>query len=196
MPDWFLAGVLAIVSDWNKAESAIKYAEQVNLKVVDPAIYELRYAGRKIIEAVQCAELDQEKSKALLLDARMDCLRARHDAIDAATSKIIVDLDIGIKSLGASRVLNLFPQWGEVRQQLSNVRSKIAVSRENRNDRDALYETIQAVDLPQVIGLYETFKSHEPQLMVEAKFGRRKEVAMWICTLASLGLALYFGLTG
>lgn len=95
---------LAVADAWDKAEHAIKLAEQVNGQVVNPAIYELRYAGRRLIEADQLeAKGDLEEAAKRLGDAQMDCMRARHDAVDAATSKITVHLELAIDKLGASR---------------------------------------------------------------------------------------------
>lgn len=37
------AAFAVVRSEWNKAERAIKLAEQVNSEIVNPAIYELRY---------------------------------------------------------------------------------------------------------------------------------------------------------
>jgi hypothetical protein len=101
------AAVSAVRDEWNNAEAAIKLAEQVNGEIVNPSVYELRYAGRRIVEAL--AHPDIEQGKKLLGDAHFDCCRARHDAVDAATSKISADLDLAVKHLGADTVLKSFP---------------------------------------------------------------------------------------
>ena len=191
-----LAGLRLSVADaWDKAEHAIKLAEQVNGQVVNPAIYELRYAGRRLIEAYHLeASGDLTKCADLLRDAQMDCMRARHDAIDAATSKVTVHLELAVQNLGAGRVLSCFPNWADTYQHLSAVREKIAVSRGARNDRAAIYEAIESADLPKIIKLYNEFKAQEPRLMSEAKIGRLKEAGGWIFSgaLFIVGLALEF----
>ncbi len=53
-----------ICVEWDHAESEIKLAEQVGLEVVIPSINELRYAGRRVIEAMA---LEQTPSNALKL---------------------------------------------------------------------------------------------------------------------------------
>lgn len=65
----FGEAVEEVCSEWNKAEKAIKSAEHVEGQVVNPSIYELRYAGRRIIEALTIQESDPEKALRLLSDA-------------------------------------------------------------------------------------------------------------------------------
>src|SRR5688572_5247091 len=90
-----------VSAEWNKAETAIKLAEQVNGEIINPAIYELRYAGRRLIEALEAASAgDRQEALSLLRDAHFDCMRSRHDATDAATSKIVSDLKIAVEYLG------------------------------------------------------------------------------------------------
>jgi hypothetical protein len=65
-----------IHDEWKKAEFCIKQAEQVNYAVVFPAIKELRYAGRRIVDALYLIASDgnQKKISEFLLDAKFDCL--------------------------------------------------------------------------------------------------------------------------
>lgn len=86
---------------WDKAEQAIKRAELVCGEVVTPAIKELRYAGRRLadgLEAVASGTVTPE-TNGFLRDALFDCYRARHDAIDAAISKIAVEIDLSVRRL-------------------------------------------------------------------------------------------------
>ena len=46
------ARIASICAEWDRAEKYIKLAEQIGGKVVFPAVAELRYAGRRIIEAL------------------------------------------------------------------------------------------------------------------------------------------------
>lgn len=156
----------SVRDEWNKAEKAIKLAEQINQKIVDPAIYELRYAGRRLVEALANQD-DPEAVKKLLDDAHFDCCRARHDAIDAATAKIANDLDLAVKKLGQDVVLDKFPSISKLLGDLSIVRGLVAKSRENRNDRDKIYQTIQEDRLPSIVELFRQFQACE-SLMVSA----------------------------
>ncbi len=177
MSDEFDEALRRIGEEWNKAETAIKLAEQVNGKIVNPAIYELRYAGRKIVEAREIHDADPHRAGELLRDSMMDCLRARHDAVDAATSKITADLDIAVHTLGAKTVLSCFPEWSDMYEAVCAVKEKIAVSRANRTDREAIYATIEAVDLTALVSRYNRFKGSEPLLKKSAQRERLHLVA-------------------
>lgn len=161
----------AMSVEWNKAEKAIKLAENIDGEVVIPAIFELRYAGRRLVEAWAIRLSELESSLALLKDAKFDCHRARHDAIDAATSKMVGDMNVAVEFLSASVIIKLFPLFSEFYGSLLEVRERIAISREDRENRDKIYDTIQNVDLDRLAVLYRQFKSCEP-LMVR---GAEKE---------------------
>ena len=155
-----------IVDEWNLAEKSIKLAEQVDGKIVNPAIYELRYSGRRLTEAILLPDTDARKLD-LLKDAHFDCCRARHDAMDAATSKIAADIDLALERLDAQRILTQFPQITALLNKLGSLRDKIAVSREDRGNRNAIYATIQENSLPEIVAIYREFKASEG-LLVEA----------------------------
>jgi hypothetical protein len=79
-------------TQWNIAERRIKKAEQVRGgEVVSSAIFELRYAGRKLIDALELLrtknwndnKVEYDKIRRFLHDAIEDCVKAKHDAIDS-----------------------------------------------------------------------------------------------------------------
>jgi len=81
-----------LIEQWDIAERRIKKAEFVTAnQVVSSAIFDLRYAGRKLIDAHKLLSTDkwkddpEEKSRilAFLADATEDCVKSKHDAIDA-----------------------------------------------------------------------------------------------------------------
>lgn len=114
----------SIALHWDKAEEDIKVAEQINHKASLPAIKELRYAGRRIVEAFKAiSECEsKEKIESILKDAEFDCLRARHDSIDAATSKIALDMEIASERLGAEPITTAFPEFSSLWEELSAIR--------------------------------------------------------------------------
>lgn len=82
------AALRELITQWNVAETRIKKAEQVRAnEVVSSAIFELRYAGRKIVDAVDmCLRSDiandpaaHERVHAFIADATEDCVKAKHD---------------------------------------------------------------------------------------------------------------------
>jgi hypothetical protein len=153
-----------IQQEWNKAESAIKRSEQIAKSVSIPAITELRYAGRRLVDALDAAHHGGNETKilALLEDARFCCHRAQHDAIDAAMAKIGIDLDDLTSRLGFEAVIHAYPEFREFYADFTTSRTKIVSSRENRDDRNGIYEAITAVDLPNLVTRYEKVLAVRP----------------------------------
>jgi len=169
---------------WNKAEAAIKLAENVNNKVVNPAIFELRYAGRRLMEAEEAKSVgDFDGACSKLADAHFDCCRAQHDAIDAATSKISQSLDSATKQMSPKTVIEIYPKFSDTYSKLHAVRQKISESRENRDCRDTVYDAIADVDLPELVRDYNEFKSCAPLMRRQALFERWTIIFAGIITL-------------
>lgn len=190
LPDEIVAEIERICAEWDEAEKAIKLAEQVNGEIINPAIYELRYGGRRIIEAFSLLASDEtDSAKKKLSDAHFDCCRARHDAIDAATSKIVSDLDIALERLGPKAIVECYPDYTSVVTRLGKVRGLVAISRENRDDRDAIYASIQADELPELVEKYREFRASEKMLIAYARSERRNNLIPWVIAVAGLLIA-------
>ena len=192
MAEWQLIKdrIASLCNEWNKAERYIKQAEQIEEKVPLASINELRYAGRRLIEAF--AEIDrsaggeappeeQERSyrhmEALLQDAEFNCHRARHDAVDAAVSKIALDLDEAAYRIGYTAILNVFRDMSEFVSLLSEVQSRIAASREDRSQRDTIYAAIEEAPFQRILELYKQFRANENLMKAQARNERWKRVA-------------------
>lgn len=177
LSDDHVALLNSIASEWDRAEADIKKAEQVCHNVVIPSIKELRYAGRRIIDVItkMATGASREDIDDLLADAKFDCHRARHDAIDAATSKIAIDLEIMATKLGYEVILPVDPQFPQLVQGLQAVRDKIAASRKNRQNREAIYSVIEASDFPELVKSYQNLMSSEHIMISIAKKRRRSE---------------------
>jgi hypothetical protein len=168
----------AISEEWNKAEADIKLAEQVCDAIVLPSINELRYAGRRLIDALVAAAHDTDANRALALieDAKFNCHRARHDALDSATAKIALDVDGMIKHLGFDVVSQCFPRLSELRLLLREARERIVESRANREARDLIYRTLLETDLPAMVRLHSLLMEGEGPMKETVKAARRKEL--------------------
>lgn len=176
--DNFESQLRAIQQRWDSAEKSIKIAEHVDEKVCFPAVQELRYSGRRVTEAIGLAmEGDEEKARARLYDAEFDCMRARHDAVDAATSKVALDLHNAASTLGHEAIKNAFNRLPELVEKLSEARKKIRSSRENRERRDDIYDDLEERDLNELFDLYNTYKSAQPVMEAFAKRERRIKFA-------------------
>jgi hypothetical protein len=166
-----------ITAEWNKAEADVKLAEQVCDAIVLPSINELRYAGRRLIDALVAVSADAsgEKSHSLLEDAKFNCHRARHDALDSATAKIASDVENMLGHLGYDVVIQCFPKLPELRLALRETRERIVVSRENREDRDAIYQTISETNFPGLVRLHSLLMEGEAPMKEMAMVARRRE---------------------
>ena len=74
-----------LADEWDKAEAYIKKAEGITENVTAVAIAELRYAGRRMIDAIREYQKSGESDDFITFadEARMFCYRAQHDAIDS-----------------------------------------------------------------------------------------------------------------
>ena len=171
--------------EWDKAEHAIKIAEQISGQVVFPAIKELRYAGRRIIDAlaVIANSGSEQEFRALIDDALFDCYRARHDAVDAAISTILAEIRVAFRTLGYRPVLDAFPDARKLLLALIAAQEKVASSRGIRKDRDKLYADIENVDLPELVRLYREFQASNEIMRGLAKHDRFWPLAGIIATV-------------
>jgi|GEM_PF-1866801 len=190
LSDDIVAAINSLCDEWNRAEKAIKIAEQINGEIINPSIYELRYGGRRIVEAfTYLKDGDEEKALCVLRDAEFDCCRARHDSIDAATSKVASDLDIAQNKLGVDVVVTAFPDFPLLIADLGEVRDKIAESRENRDDRNLIYATIQRDNLEEIARKYHAFRANESVMKQYAKKQRAEKTFHRLTTFASIIIA-------
>ncbi|MEO5338557.1 MAG: hypothetical protein H7841_16960 [Magnetospirillum sp. WYHS-4] len=184
--DVFQPYLSAIRDEWDKAEEDLKRAEQIGNQPVVPSIKELRYAGRRIIDALHALERKEDaEAMKFIQDALFNCHRARHDAIDAATSAIALKLDFATSQLGYEPVLKAFPKFASLLRDLDAIRERIARSRRNRADRQAIYSAIESVDFPKLVREYGEFTRAEPIMRALAKKQRRETT-----------LSIIFGVVG
>jgi hypothetical protein len=166
-----------LIAQWNIAERRIKKAEQVRAnQVVGAAIAELRYAGRKLVDASQLlldAPADPStKGRALeyLADATEDCVKAKHDAIDSMLDFITAWLARTEEKLGLTAVVRFFPNYIEVTATISTIQDKIADSRADRNKlRDSIYNEIEQENYDAILGLYHTMRQSEARVQGEVE---------------------------
>lgn len=170
-----------IKQEWDQAERDVKQAEQISDNIIIPAIKELRYAGRRLIDvlAIICGIDSADQNDAsrlidLLRDARFDCHRARHDAIDAATSQMTTDLELALEKLGPEVVLQCFHNFQAFRVALETVRNNIVQSRGDRSNREKVYAAIENVNFPELVRYHKELKESDG-MMRSIIIARRKE---------------------
>lgn len=184
----------SIKNEWNRAEADIKLAEQVANKIVIPSIKELRYAGRRIVDMIHLMLTnpnDEVGMRSLLDDALFDCYRARHDAIDAATTKIALDLDIMVRKLKFEAILPAYPEFPQLWRDLQSIRDRIAQSREHREDREAIYSVIEATDFKVLVATFNAMRGTEQIMRQMATRNRWRDFSgTWCFWLAVVSLLL------
>lgn len=143
-----------------------KIAEKASVEFGSPSVFELRYAGRKIVEffALKNNPDPTQDPEAKLQDAICDCHRARHDATDHATTEIVLRLDAARKQFGHEAMREIFPEYSALRAELSRIRMKISDSRKDRIKRVRFYSEIEKENLPKAMKLYERFLEVEIEL--------------------------------
>jgi hypothetical protein len=201
LPDEYRTTLDELTKAWDRAERSIKSAENVCEDVVSPAVNELRYAGRKLVESWQLLVAGKaEDAKERLRDALFDCCRAEHDAIDAATATMAMRTLNATDSMGYDTVLKSFPDFPQLTRSLAAIQRLAEESRAERNNRQATYALMQEAQFPELLRLYREFLDSEEMMRAMAKAERRKalgsRVMFWVgvislvATLGSLGVAV------
>lgn len=182
-----------IRAEWDRSEGTIKTAEQAVGEAVIPALKELRYAGRRLADALLLIGLPARRKDLadLLADAHFNCHRARHDAIDAATDAMLKRLDAAIDKLGDDVVSQHFPEAISLAARLAEIQTRIAESRVDRENRDAIYSAIEGVDLLELHNGFKRFLYSRERMMRTASRRRRGRfwgiVAVVVSILVALG---------
>lgn len=181
-----------VCKEWNEAEEVIKRAEQIVGDAVIPAIKELRYSGRRIIEAtcVITEGGDEDRIKHLLRDALFNCHRAQHDAVDASVSTINVHIAAIKKKVSDAAILKVYPDYSELLAALDAVHGQIADARSKRDNRNDIYDSIRRVEYTRLEESYRKFRASEDVMRRATVRGRLKMLGGWIFGAATLIIAV------
>jgi hypothetical protein len=198
LDDRLNATLKRLVIQWNIAETRIKKAEHVQGgEIVASAIFELRYAGRKIIDVIDLVFKNENWRQdenvyrdisAFLDDAVEDCVKAKHDAIDAMMTFVTGWFDSTERRLKLSKIQHFFPTYIETTAKIFDIQEKIAKSRGDRNTlRDLIYNEIEKDDYNAILGLYETMKLSKERVEAEAKREARNDSFLkWVAIIGTI----------
>lgn len=156
---------------WDALEKRIKRAERVRAEVIYPAISELRYAGRRIIDALRISwktdrtDDDIEKFNGYIAEVENNCLRAEHDVVDALVLFVHKRLDQIIEQFGLPLVREYFPQYIRMIADIRRVDNFISKSRTERDQRPEIYTEIYNDHLPKIMDLYDEMLASENMIM-------------------------------
>jgi hypothetical protein len=184
VPDYAIASdelnsrLVHLAQEWDKTEELLKIAEISAKKAMDSAVWELRYAGRRVVDAINGSRDNKsiDEIKTYIDDAIFDCLRARHDAIDACTAYISREIELAVDIYGADKVRSLFPPLDELFGLAAKIADFAVESRKDRTNRDALYRTLQAVNFPAFCKLFAEFSGQFRNMRFDERAKRRKQI--------------------
>lgn len=184
-----------LIEQWNIAERRIKKAEQVRgNEVVASAIFELRYAGRKLIDALQIASNEdwrenEELRDAIhryLADAIEDCVKSKHDAIDSMLDFVTRWFYEIEETLGLSELQKYFPNYIEVTGKIIEIQDKVSESRGDRHlGRDQIYDEVEQDGYDDILSLYKAMRTSKDRVQLSIKRERWvKRVLIWTAILS------------
>lgn len=187
-----------LIEQWNIAEVRIKKAEFVQGgEVVSSAVFELRYAGRKLVDSHHIINSRDWKNDPeahdlicrYLADAIEDCVKAKHDAIDAMVDFVTIWFKEHEERIGLKNIVRLFPEYLEATGRIARIQSKIAKSREDRiTSRDGVYNEIEETDYQTLIDLYEKMYLSQGRVdEIIRSDSRKKTLKFWLLFIPAAG---------
>jgi hypothetical protein len=196
--------LIDLSAQWNIAERRIKKAEFVQGgEVVGSAIFELRYAGRKVIDAHTLVLTKEWRTDPkvyddicrFLADAIEDCVKAKHDAIDAIVDFITNWFEELETRVGLRKLVELFPEYLDTTARIAQIQDKISQSRENRiAARDGVYDEIETTDYEVLLKLYDKMRLSKERIEVVSSEIRGKERQDYWVASYPRDCRCYFGL--
>ena len=148
---------------WNRVERRCKEIEQFNERVVIACINEMRYAGRRIVDALS-AQRQGKPEQEIVVDlqiAKNYLINADHDLTDCA----ILDIHYYIRRLlqhhDQRKIIKHVPEFKDLYPEIALANSIVAKSRETRDQRITEYERLAVDYLPKLMSLIEKLKSHK-----------------------------------
>lgn len=174
------------LDEWMRAEETLKLTERIRNEAMMASIQELRYAARRLVQALIVLrdnkatnkEDCQKEIQHHMIEAIENCVKARHDAVDAAVSFVHARIEEFVKSVGVEITLQCFPNFAVLRKQIKAIDKLIVESRAERKNLDPSYNLIRIEHLPKVIDFYDELVVSEgiaKGLIAEKKAQRGKD---------------------
>ncbi len=144
------------VGKWNELEKSLKLYTQKKRKYPFASINELRYAGRMVVECLaiildnnkdKLEELEEKDKKALynkMSVANQYFVNAAHDLIDIVCYELNRNHQIFKSYYGNN---DIDSEYTAQKKRLDGINSDIQASRENRSEREKIYENLVTQEL-------------------------------------------------
>lgn len=158
------------VREWLRAEEVLKRFERLAASAFMPSVQELRYAGRRFMQALELLQLEanqtltpteSEDIEKHLIEAVENCVKARHDAVDAAVQFIHKRMNLLVNAVGRADVIRHFPQFSLLQKEISEIDRKIIHSRKDRSIIDEQYEAILNEHSEKLLDFYGMLEESE-----------------------------------
>ena len=170
--------IAALCDEWNEAEEWIKTGELINQSAVTPSINELRYAGRRLVDACESARCgDITAADKHILEAGENLAKARHDVADSVVGHISEYANKTRERIGAGEMKRHFAGYEKLFGTLKHAARKIAESRKERGRRNEIYNGIMREDLPELRQLHDSLEESLPAIEENIKKERMMERA-------------------
>lgn len=175
---------------WDETEILVKEAEQINHAMIVPAVSELRYGGRKLIDYVSLLGGDSKLRRTHLEDFVQCCIRARHDSIDAIVSYITLYLEELEATIDADLIGASFSGYDQLKRDLYEAAALVAKSRQERRNRNKIYSVIATEYVGRIVSGYRRLSEARSRLFAgQHARDERQHRASWIVAAAIALLA-------
>ena len=155
--DEFTDRFAALAQLWNRIEPRVKEYEHFAGAANISAINELRYAGRRLIDALQIATTaggDAAKVADHLVVAEAYLVNADHDVTDGVCFIVMKHVDKVIRRHGREAIAEHVPDFWEVYPLVLKAQKITQCSRGERQNRKDDYRTLANEYLPKLTALY------------------------------------------
>lgn len=186
LPEKYREKYFEFVEAWEKAEEVLKKVERIKNEVFIPSINELRYAGRRIVQAHSeyknmlqnvddvMGDCQSDHIDTHLTEAIENCRKARHDAIDSAINFVHERLDKIVGAFGLTLVLQAFPEYRDLRILIQDMDRKIVESRGGRVKMDGNYEEMKQNHLDKLVE-FSSLLENSGVIIAQIAFEKKKD---------------------
>lgn len=162
----FLSRFSELKDSWAIVEDLIKKAKEVHPSIGIAAINELRYGGRKVIDAFIAYQQQQQDNdnnindnniNEHLIEAKLDILKARHDVIDETVNFCNASFIWAREKIGGRDIQESSSASKKLLSKINDMQKLIQESRAKREDRKKIYKNIGG-DIEYLTCIYNEWK--------------------------------------
>lgn len=162
----FLSRFSELKDSWAIVEDLIKKAKKVHPGIGTAAINELRYGGRKVIDAFIAYQQQQQDNdnnindnniNEHLIEAKLDILKARHDVIDETVNFCNASFIWAREKIGGRDIQESSSASKKLLSKINDMQKLIQESRAKREDRKKIYKNIGG-DIEYLTCIYNEWK--------------------------------------